>query len=373
MVAPMVAPAAGIAGARASMAFGGSPPQTMASSLRARAQEATVMIGPRFRAPPAEPRTLDANIGRMAGVRMRRSVNTTVDKNFKKTTKAKSFGDYGPNFNAPPSDGRTSDVLGDTFAGGVIGFDPITDPMVQDGIVFPVSEPLPLLPTLDYPEPAINDLLRTPVQNSFFLDGQTKISNWAFIPVRVLFTNDREGISAYFPEFNSQYPPYVGQFPMFQPQREKCIQDPSGAIQVKVQSSGLNYHGTFTENALIDTHLPIDSTLTYIGIKSPKNSTTEAIVTAVHSCGIMCQAHCLIPNSNPIAFKPCNGVLKIEGNNTNLFGNTYKEAVANAWKGKQFNDILSENVRVAFHCSMSSVSSWTPSIVKQSSPQTTKV
>ncbi|XP_045194325.2 uncharacterized protein LOC123549947 [Mercenaria mercenaria] len=362
---------AGIAGARA-VAFGGrNQPQTMASSLRARAQESTVRIGPRFRAPPAEPRTLDARIG-MTGRRFRRGVNQTKEKKADTTDKLKtnkpSKANIGPLFAAPPSDGRTSDILGDASVGGVIGFDPIAESALAGGFLFPEAEPQPLLPSSEFQTTATNDMLREPLRNTFTLDGQTNINNWSFIPVRVIYTNDQQSRFQNLPEFNNPYSPYHSPLDSSKvPDVERCIQDPSGAIQVRVQSSGLNYYGTFSDYALINTHLPVDSAITFIGIKSPSNSTSELILTAVHSCGLMCQALCLIPNSNPRVFKSCNGVLRVAANDPSLYGNNYKEAIANAWKGTQFKNPFTENVRVVFHCSSTDISPWIPNSVKQTS------
>ncbi|XP_053402479.1 putative tyrosinase-like protein tyr-3 [Mercenaria mercenaria] len=49
------------------MAFASGNPSSFASALRARAQEATINVGPRFAAPPPEPRTQDAQLGMSRG------------------------------------------------------------------------------------------------------------------------------------------------------------------------------------------------------------------------------------------------------------------------------------------------------------------
>lgn len=342
-MAPAPMGSAGIAGAR--MTFAANQPQTMASVMRARTQSSMINVGRRFRAPPPEPRTQDAQ-SMMGGMRrFRRAVNQLDAKNSssKVNFKQRQMSDFGPTFAAPPSDGRTSD----TFRGSSTRADKTVEHTLPGALVFPSSYPGPLLPSSEYHESTLNDMqntpsLKTPVQSTLSTNGQSNISSdLVFIPVRVTYINSR---SFRFSEINNKISqPAIG---------NRCTQDASGVIQIQVQSNGLNYYGTFMDYALVDGNLPVGSTVTYIGIKSPESSHTEVLLTAVHSCGLSCQAHCAIPYSNPPSFQPCSGVLNITSSDLSMFGSINRGAAL------PFGRMLTDNVRVAFSCSSTDVSLW---------------
>jgi hypothetical protein len=137
--------------------------------------------------------------------------------------------------------------------------------------------------------------------------------------------------------------------------RQTCVEDESGVIQVKVESNGINYYGTYTNYALIDKHLPEESLITYMGIKSPDRQYTKVILSAVHSCGTMCQAYCFVPDSNPPVFQPCTGLLRIYANDRSLYGHNIEEIADRTWQGELSPPT---NIRIYFHCSSTEHSPW---------------
>ncbi|XP_053402540.1 tyrosinase-like protein [Mercenaria mercenaria] len=357
---------AGIGGAAGAAAAAASP-SSMASAVQARSQESTIAIGPRFKAPPAEPRTQDARMG-MAPGRMRRSVNKTLDTRRHKpgNEKTSNFPTLGPMFKGPTSDNRPRGYRNGAFTGGVIGiYQDLTRSAAMNGSQFPGSEYMQLLPMPNYHETPLTDLLRPPVENTFVLNGHVDVAQWAFIPVRVIYTSASGNPVSNFLRSRLEYSQHqikqssITTVSEISSISQRCIQDESGAMQVRIQSNGLNYNGDYSGYALIDRLLPVDSATTYIGIKSPEVEHTEVILSAVHSCGLLCQAHCHIPESVPAAFKPCSGVLKISNNDPNVYGRTYEEAGSRVWQGVlSGGGVQNENIRLVFDCSNVDKSPW---------------
>ena len=357
-------PAGGAFGA--AFAAAGSP-SSPASAMAARAQASTVVTGPRFVAPPPEPRTQDARMS-MSGGRMRRSANQTLETNTDSPIKDKQSNtvkdlELGPVLKAPVADIKANTNQNDFFTGGIIGIEhDIAQAGQSNGSAFSVSDDTALLPIPDYHELPLTDILRPPPQNTFILNDRVDVAMWAFIPVKVLYTSNLENPVLKFLNSRRQHSSHrneqmnssTSDLP-----RTKCIQDESGAMQVRIQSIGLNYNGEYSGYALIDRHLPVDSAITYIGIKSPDIEHTEVILSAVHSCGLMCQAYCFIPGSVPSEFKPCSGALKISNQDQTVYGRTYEEAVSRVWRGVMSGGgVENESLRIAFDCSNDDKTSW---------------
>lgn len=321
-------------------AFAGTP----ASNMRARALEASIAprAGPRFRAPPAEPRTQDAQIAMatMAG-RRKRAAEQAQSENSTVTT--------GKRIPLPvnPSPGEQFSAFSTTGRKGVpFALSPpdngMNDSSIAEGRAFSQAEPMPLLPLPEYHDTSVNDLLKPHVQNDFIINGKADKSLWSFVPVKIIYTNHPDvSMVAHASQLGQSSPDT----------QNKCIQDESGAIQVKVQSYGINYSGSYTNYALIDKHLPIDSAITYIGIRTPELSGTKVIFSAVHSCGTLCQARCLIPNSSPPVFQTCTGMLGISPNDPTVYGPSVEETAARTWQGNLSTDMQATNIHIVFHCS----------------------
>ncbi|XP_053402928.1 uncharacterized protein LOC123549868 [Mercenaria mercenaria] len=241
-----------------------------------------------------------------------------------------------PVYKATSFDGRSSHFRNGMFTGGFVG-------VKQDfKSSMPVSKSKNLLPIPDYHETS------TTIQNTFELNGHADVTKWVFIPVNVTYRrNQGNQIST----LQHNISPNKAKDHSSK-NSKTCVKDEAGAMKVGIQSSGLNYDGEYFGYTLIDRHLPVDSATTYIGIKSPEVQYTEVILSAVHSCGTMCQAYCLIPESEPAVFKPCFGFLKISSNDLTVYGRTYEEAVSRFMLGGVFSDgVQNKTLRIFFDCS----------------------
>ncbi|XP_060567248.1 tyrosinase-like protein 2 [Ruditapes philippinarum] len=345
-------------------------PSSPASAMAARAQAATVLTGPRFVAPPPEPRTQDARLSMGAG-RMRRSANQNLETKTDIKVKGKSSSTpmdvvVGPVSEAPDIGDQTVNNPNNIFSGGIIGIDQdFSNSGTTNNSLLSLSEEMQLLPTPNYHEITLTDLLRPPAQNTFIINDHVDVAMWAFIPVKVLYTSNLENPVLKFLNRRNHYSKHPNEpslnsssikFP-----NKRCIQDESGAMQVRIQSVGLNYNGEYSGYALIDRHLPVDSATTYIGVKSPETEHTEVVLSAVHSCGLMCQAYCFVQNTVPPEFKPCSGALKISSQDPNVYGRTYEEAVSRVWQGViSGGGVQNENLRIIFDCSDDDKAPWFP-------------
>lgn len=339
---PVPAGAAGFGGAAGATALLERTQGTPESNMQARAQ-VSMLRGRPFNAPPAEPRTQDAQIA-MGGMRRKRSPNLFVDKTLPKPDKVNMFTITGrkqvpePTFDVS----EVSNVLELSNAAAVLDTgrnQSIANQSVSEGHAFKTSEPLPLLPVPSYHNPTINDLLKPHVLNDFIINGQTDRDQFSFIPVKINFTNKK----LVFP--NTNYSASSSQ--STSSMNAKCAEDDSGTIQVRVESNGLSYSGTYANYALIDKHLPMTSVITYVGIKTPDLEPTRAILAAVHSCGTLCVAHCLVPESRSPVYKQCTGMIHITTEDTAIYGKTIEEAASRLWT----RGVSDNMVPILFYCS----------------------
>ncbi|XP_045194327.2 tyrosinase-like protein 1 [Mercenaria mercenaria] len=239
---------------------------------------------------------------------------------------------YGIIFRAPPSEPRTCALRSAFTSRKRRAVNQNMASSLGDQDFTKLSMPVPLskklLPIPDYHETSAT------LKNNFEINGHADVTKWVFIPVNVTYKRNQ----------GSQVSTFRN--------KKTCVKDPAGAMKVGIQSSGLNYDGDYFGYALIDRHLPVDSSTTFIGIKSPEVQYTEVILSAVHSCGTMCQAYCLIPESEPAAFKPCFGVLKISNYDLNVYGRTYEEAVSRFMLGGVASGgMQNKTLRMFFDCS----------------------
>ncbi|KAL4234838.1 hypothetical protein ACF0H5_006479 [Mactra antiquata] len=327
-------------GGMAAGAVAGMASAQAASALRARSEAARAVEGPTFPAPPADPRTQDGARMVAANFRVRRQASRPRKQynGNRNDTNARLFTslNFGPVFQAPPDDVRNNRRRFSTNR--ITNFDRFSPHQAFAGFggpkVFNGAKPMPLLPLPDYHAPGATHSSRSYSGNSFSINSIVDVNKWAFIPVRVNYEKNSQ---------NSNIKP-------------NCQEDISGIVKVKVQSSGINYDGKFTDHGLIDQTLNYDSKISYIGIKTPEYNTTKVIVSASHSCGLMCEPYCLTMDqlTQSPYYRACTGVLKLSQNDVQSYGLTYDEVKQLA--RQQIDGIERNKIRMYFACSNIDVS-----------------
>ncbi|KAK3107006.1 hypothetical protein FSP39_004789 [Pinctada imbricata] len=116
---------------------------------------------------------------------------------------------------------------------------------------------------------------------------------------------------------------------------EKCELDISGATRVTVTSYGISYHGVYRDYVILDNRQAIDGKVGYIAFKRPDDHPSKLILTAFDECGRICTPKCKVQGSNPPQYKPCSGVLNIDGKKPKPYGGTYGEVVLKVWNFKK--------------------------------------
>ena len=332
----------------------------IATTTRGRAQENLINVGPRFRAPPPDRRTharvsgvIRAGLGGLQQPTSRIQIGLLGDSS-----------GFGPVFNAPPSDGRTSDQI---LNGNIANF---AGQSGSPGVLNNDGSNEGILGTTSAASHIGDDgsrALRPPIQNTYFLNGRSDVGQWAYIPVKIIHKRTENNRFASYPVHNGKptisqdvfspamYPSMRNSFQKTSlPVYKHCKTDASGARQITVTADGLNYMGTFSDYALIDSRLPISSAMTYIGIKSPDKGMTEVVVAAHDGCGRMCEPRCLVPDSKPPSYKPCAGVLRVTSETPKHYGKTFGEAVADVWQCDA-GGTADECVRLIFYCTYESL------------------
>ncbi|XP_052819006.1 tyrosinase-like protein [Mya arenaria] len=329
-VARMLAPDEGAPALGAAAAFSATGRAASPRSSRARLQAASIDVGPRFRAPPAEPRTQAAQLSLM---RVRRAL---PEGNQTETSIAKSKG----GFTAPPSDGRTSDAMGFNIASGVPGgHDRVIDAR-NNGHVFPVSEPMEVLP------PTVNTDQRLPDNFTTYDNSKNgNVSEWLFVPVLVKYHDSSQSTR---PNTYSILRPR---------QSDACFYEHT-EVHVKVQSQGLNYLGAYTDYLIFESNLPASTSPGFVAVRAPNVGPSEAMVTATHGCGHMCLPTCLVPDSKPALYQPCAGILKLMPIDVAKFRKSYDDASATYERGRNGLDRPEQDPPIVFHCSPRSYSPW---------------
>lgn len=199
-----------------------------------------------------------------------------------------------------------------------------------------------------------------PYQNTFWINGQSDISLWAFIPVKVLYMN------AHFAdtEFSSIHTKYsnstteidssdpllletttAGSKKISSIVYRRCLKLKNGPDKVYVESDGINYSGRYKDFARIDPVQPVSTSFTYVGIKKPSNdSAIEAMISAYDTCGRVCRARCLVRGSQPPLYKSCAGSIMADTRLPFMYKRTYDAALRGLWniwesavRGSQLN------------------------------------
>ncbi|KAL3860855.1 hypothetical protein ACJMK2_010919 [Sinanodonta woodiana] len=199
---------------------------------------------------------------------------------------------------------------------------------------------------------AIYDNAYTPKQNVYSVDGVCDTKLWVYIPVQIVHIRPKGYTFTSFPitagqldaSFDVYYSPtesylYNYSQPGNPKEYQQCQKYESGAKPIYVTSDGISYYGTYTDYAIVDGRLPVQSSVVYIAVKKPSGTSTEAILSARDICGCVCKPQCLVRNSNPPAYKPCSGAIKLTDSSTNMYASTIYEATMMEW------DIAFGNIR----------------------------
>ncbi|KAL3860853.1 hypothetical protein ACJMK2_010917 [Sinanodonta woodiana] len=202
-----------------------------------------------------------------------------------------------------------------------------------------------------------------PLQNTYSVDGEPDSKNWVYFPVQVINMRPSDYTYTCYPYYEGKYQKandiYFSPFgasiysfakPGAPKEFSKCLKYPSGAFPVYVQSNGINYYGVYTDYAIVDSRLPLTSSMIYIGVRKPPiNGASEAILSAHDICGRVCKPQCLIPNSKPIQFRPCSGAIRLTQALPKMFKSSITDAVVYTWKlGDQIEN--SGEISIAFIC-----------------------
>ena len=336
----------------------------VASASRGNAQENLINVGPRFRAPPSDGRSQDARRMTFGAVRAGLGGFQRTGPDIQVGILGSARNDFGPIFNAPPSDGRTSDQ---NFNGESVSVGAQSQASIRSN-ADSTREVSVNGDSIEQSAGLLNadGSLRPPVQNTFFLNGRSDVKQWAYIPIKIIYRRTENDRFSAFPvrdglpsRTNDVFSPAIYQNLRRKFQKspaqtyQHCKTDKSGARQITVTADGLNYMGTFSDYALIDSRLPMSSAMTYIGIKSPDKGMTEVLVAAHDGCGRMCEPRCLDPASKSISYKPCTGVLRITSEKPKYYGKTFGDAIADIWQWTA-GRTTDENIRLVFYCTYES-------------------
>ncbi|KAL3860837.1 hypothetical protein ACJMK2_010901 [Sinanodonta woodiana] len=283
-----------------------------------------------------------------------------------------SMPDVGPRFIMPPSESRTHEFRSRT-RGSLTDVEG-SELRARIGRVKRAADVAPSLDNMTIAERS-DDIslatksyksrtgLLTPIQNSFFINGEADMKLWVFVPIQVIYMKPSDETFPVHPVYNGQpdlnqefysikYPELDNQIRDGHPKEfTNCKRDPSGAGQILLQSNGMNYVSRYIEYAIVDSRLPIGSSMVYMGVKNPVNETAEAIISAHDRCGRMCQPRCLIHGSNPPRYRPCSGAIRISSASPKMYGNTFGEAIMDVWhwSGRDpRNDI--DNIQLVMLC-----------------------
>lgn len=302
------------------------------TAARARIEANSLNIGPIFAAPPAEPRTQDAQLL----LRRRRSARESSNKEKNQTEQ------FFPKlkFKAPESNGRNLDPTGKTIESGVLERDFVFDPTKIKDSNYLFSQSFPLLPRLDQISNISYSSSGSYEFDTFSLNTQTSGNNLVFVPVRIkhnttsLETNTNSSVL---------------------PDSHLCTQHDSDASLVKVRSEGLSYDGSYTDFAFVNASLQSDITTAYVVLKSPHTETIQAMILGVYGCGRMCQAQCRVPHVMPPEFEPCTGVITLSAKDSDLYVFSYEQAIA---KAKKMSKEAQNDFSVILQCAPLNDSPW---------------
>ncbi|KAH3774103.1 uncharacterized protein LOC127843941 [Dreissena polymorpha] len=209
-----------------------------------------------------------------------------------------------------------------------------------------------------------------PVQNTFCMNGNSDISQWVYIPIKLILRRppdyksygsypvnggklDTRMGDIYSPSAYSNVQRYLRTRPEQPATYDECLEssDPTNTIYVK--SVGLNYAGVYKEYAIMDKRLAITVATAYLAVRKPQSptDTSVAILHAQDSCGRVCKPVCKVPGTE--IFRPCSGAIKVTGGKPLQFGNTFGDAVLGVFDfdtDANCPQVKTETIIMSFYC-----------------------
>lgn len=157
--------------------------------------------------------------------------------------------------------------------------------------------------------------------NNFDIDGVVDEKNWAYIPVQVIYKNQK--LNRQGQNLNTVY--------------DICKRNTSSNLpsRIFVESNGLNYNGMYKDIVHFKNDLVTSSSLAYVGVKKP---TTEAysdvLLSGYDECGRICQPFCL--DGTYTRNRKCHGAIRISNSVPLMHGNDVKSAVKMIWQEDRY-------------------------------------
>ncbi|KAK3085574.1 hypothetical protein FSP39_005484 [Pinctada imbricata] len=213
-----------------------------------------------------------------------------------------------------------------------------------------------------------------PIQNTFCANGNSDITRWVYIPVRVLAQRP-PGFKKYgsFPIRNGRlrtgsdiysaegYSRLKNSLEFGNPKAyDKCKTDHDPAGEIYIRTDGINYEGMYTEYAIVDQRLPLAISVAYVAIKAPENGkSTEVVLSAYDSCGRVCIPSCLDKRTNK--YVPCSGALSVSNRSPLMYSHSFAETVLNIYdvsSQKHCPQVNNDNIYVSFFCDYTNEWPW---------------
>ena len=212
-----------------------------------------------------------------------------------------------------------------------------------------------------------------PIQNTFTMDGVSDTRRWVYLPIRIIYMRPPGQFYGSRVVYNSKFVPNTDMYsPRIYPEFKNispqiapatypsCFKNLGGSSKVFVQSDGFTYRGKYLDYAVIDERQPVSESVAYVAVKNPELGAAQCYLTAFDSCGRVCQPRCLVPGSNPPAYRPCSGVVNLSNRLPRMYGRTYGEAVKSRWSfaDKNCPSSFGGEIFMTFYCDYENVWPW---------------
>lgn len=159
--------------------------------------------------------------------------------------------------------------------------------------------------------------------NNYDIDGVVDKQLWAYIPVQVIYKNQKV-------LGDQQLPANRGAV------YDICKRNNGSSVssRIFVESNGITYNGLFKEIYHFKDDVAISSSLGYIGVKRPTEALlSEVLVAAYDECGRMCQPYCL--DSTRTRNRKCHGAMKVTNHAPLMYGDDVASATRAVWQSDQ--------------------------------------
>ncbi|XP_071150352.1 uncharacterized protein [Mytilus edulis] len=191
---------------------------------------------------------------------------------------------------------------------------------------------------VEYEDDKYKSVMDSSYQNSFVIDGEADVSQWAFIPVTLMYIrpmgqhfgcnpvrngsiDDNDDI--YSNDKSSKLWDY------FKPgvNKRRVSDSQSGATKFFVQSDGISYKDRYIDYDIIDTRQMVYETVAYVGVKNPRSGSATSYVSVYDLHGHVCQPRCIDRSSKTLFYKKCSGVIKVTKEEPQMYGDDIAESV----------------------------------------------